>query len=88
MYYLGGKEIRFVMMPERITVSPNICHGKPYIRGMRWPVMAILYMLGVGITVEKVVQKYPELETEGITASLVAYAQRVLDGGAVHAIAS
>jgi uncharacterized protein (DUF433 family) len=31
---------------ERITIDPNICHGKPCIRGMRWTVEIIIDLLG------------------------------------------
>lgn len=55
---------------ERITIDPEICHGKPCIRGMRWPVEIILDMLGSGMTTEEILDDHPELEKEDILASL------------------
>jgi uncharacterized protein (DUF433 family) len=55
---------------DRITIDPNICHGKPCIRGMRWPVEVIIDMLGSGITHAEILEDHPELEYEDIIASL------------------
>ncbi len=55
---------------ERITVDPSVCHGKPCIRGMRWPVEVILDLLGSGMTVEEILEDHKELEKEDILASL------------------
>ncbi len=55
---------------ERITIDPNICHGKPCIRGMRWPVEVILDLLGSGMTTEQITENHPELEKEDIPACI------------------
>jgi uncharacterized protein (DUF433 family) len=55
---------------ERITTDPKICHGKPCIRGMRWPVEVIIDMLGSGMTTDEILKDHPELEIEDILASL------------------
>jgi len=55
---------------ERITTNPEICHGKPCIRGMRWPVEVILDMLGSGMTPSEIVDDHPELEKEDVLASI------------------
>lgn len=55
---------------SRITIDPNICHGKPCIRNMRWPVEVILDMLGSEMTFEEILNDHPELEKEDILASL------------------
>lgn len=55
---------------ERITIDPEVCHGKPCIRGMRWPVEVIIDMLGSGMTTEEILEDHPELEREDILASL------------------
>lgn len=55
---------------DRITTDPEICHGKPCIRGMRWPVEVIIDMLGSGMTIEQITEDHPELEKEDILASL------------------
>ena len=55
---------------SRITIDPSVCHGKPTIRGMRWPVEVILDMLSSGMTTEEIIADHPELEKEDIQASL------------------
>jgi len=63
----------FIIMKEllkRITIDQEICHGKPCIRGMRWPVEVIIDMLGSGMTNEEILEDHPELEKEDILASL------------------
>ncbi|MBK8492961.1 MAG: DUF433 domain-containing protein [Saprospirales bacterium] len=55
---------------NRITVNPEICHGKPCIRGMRWPVDVLLDMLLSGMSFEEILEDHPELEKEDILASL------------------
>ena len=55
---------------ERISIDPKICHGKPCIRGMRWPAEVILDMLGSGMSSEEIMEDHPELEKEDILASL------------------
>ncbi|WP_375578565.1 DUF433 domain-containing protein [Marivirga tractuosa] len=55
---------------KRITIDQEICHGKPCIRGMRWPVEVIIDLLGSGMTNEEILEDHPELEKEDILASL------------------
>lgn len=55
---------------NRITLDPEICHGKPVVRGMRWPVEIILDMLGSGMTAKQILTDHPELEKEDIQACL------------------
>lgn len=55
---------------NRITINPEVCHGKSCIRGMRWPVEVIIDMLGSGITIEEILEDHQELEKEDILASL------------------
>ena len=64
---------------ERITINPKICHGKPCVRGMRWPVEVIIDLLGSGMTTEEIIEDHPELEKEDILASL-NYAKQILSG--------
>jgi len=61
---------------ERITISPEICHGKPTIRGLRYSVELILELLSSGMTVEEILADYEALETEDILAAL-DYARRL-----------
>jgi uncharacterized protein (DUF433 family) len=55
---------------ERITINSDICHGKPCIRGMRWPVEVILDMLGSNMSIEDILEDHPELERADILASI------------------
>jgi uncharacterized protein (DUF433 family) len=57
-------------MENRITVDPKICSGKPCIRGTRIMVKNILGMLAGGYTREQILDAYPELVTEDISAAL------------------
>jgi uncharacterized protein (DUF433 family) len=54
----------------RITIDPDICHGKPCIRGLRYPVETILELLSSGMTTEEVLSDYEDLEREDILAAL------------------
>jgi uncharacterized protein (DUF433 family) len=65
-------------MEDRITTNPNICNGKPVIRGMRITVSTILEYLAAGESVEKILEAYPILEPEDIKACL-AYAKMLSD---------
>lgn len=58
------------MYSERITIDPNICHGKPTIRGLRYPVETILEILSAGMTIEEILADYEDLEPEDILAAL------------------
>ena len=55
---------------DRITIDPEICHGKPCVRGMRWPVEVIIDLLGSGMSMDQIIEDHPELEKEDILASL------------------
>ena len=55
---------------KRITVDPDQCFGKPCIRGHRIWVSLILDMLADGMTMEDVIENYPDLEREDILACL------------------
>lgn len=55
---------------DRITADPAICHGKPIIRGMRWPVQVLLEQLAAGMTFDEMIEDHPELEREDLQAAL------------------
>ncbi len=61
---------------DRITIDANICHGKPTIRGLRYPVETILELLSSGMTVDQILDDYEDLEREDILAAL-AFATRL-----------
>lgn len=55
---------------SRITTDPDLCGGRPTIRGMRIRVLDILDLLSSGLTPEHIVKELPDLEIEDIKASL------------------
>ena len=57
-------------MLTRITVNPEICHGKPTIRGSRLLVTTILELLASGMTQAEILEDYSTLEVEDIQACL------------------
>lgn len=59
------------MGQERITITPDICHGKPCIRGLRYPVSTLIELLSSGLTVEEILSDYRDLEHEDILAVLM-----------------
>ena len=61
---------------KRITTSPDICHGKPCIRGLRYPVEFLLELLSGDTTEEEILADYPDLETEDLRAAH-AYAAKL-----------
>lgn len=55
---------------ERITTDPAVCHGQPVVRGLRYPVQTLLELLGSGMTIEEVLEDYPDLERDDLLAAL------------------
>ena len=72
---------------QRITLHQDICHGKPCIRGLRYPVEFILELLSSGMTVEEILADYDDLEAEDIHAVLL-FAARLIQVKSIHKIAS
>ena len=70
---------------NRITINPEICHGKPTIRNMRYPVELILDLLSSGMTHQEILDDYPAIETDDIRACLV-YASRLTKVRSIHKI--
>jgi uncharacterized protein (DUF433 family) len=62
---------------SRITIDPAICHGKPTIRGLRYPVETLLELLSSGMTFEEILADYEDLERDDLRAVL-AFAARVV----------
>jgi len=54
----------------RITLNPNVCHGKPTIRNKRYPVEFLLDLLAAGMTHEEILTDYPTLEEDDLRACL------------------
>ncbi len=61
---------------ERITIDPRICHGKPVVRGLRYPVETLLELMSAGMTIDEILADYEDLEREDLLAVL-AYATRL-----------
>jgi uncharacterized protein (DUF433 family) len=55
----------------RITIDPEVCHGKPVIRGLRYPAETILELLSSGMTNREILSDYPDLESDDIRAVLM-----------------
>ncbi|MBO0938920.1 DUF433 domain-containing protein [Fibrella sp. HMF5335] len=70
---------------SRITLNPDICHGKPTVRNMRYPVTMVLDLLAAGMTSEDILGDYPDLEEADIRACL-AYAARLADVKSIHRV--
>ncbi len=60
---------------SRITIDPDICHGKPTVRGLRYPVETLLELLSSGMTFEDVLADYEDLDRDDLRAVL-AFAAR------------
>lgn len=56
---------------NRITIDPEICHGKPVIRGLRYPVETMLELLSSGMTTKEILEDYPDLHEDDIRAVLL-----------------
>ena len=56
---------------DRITVNPEVCHGKPIIRGLRYPVENMLELLASGMTHREILDDYKDLEEEDLQACLL-----------------
>jgi uncharacterized protein (DUF433 family) len=55
-------------LADRITVDPEICHGKPTIRGLRYPVASIAELMDSGMSEAEILADYPDLEREDLRA--------------------
>ncbi|PKL35158.1 MAG: hypothetical protein CVV44_22525 [Spirochaetae bacterium HGW-Spirochaetae-1] len=55
---------------EHVTVDPQVCHGKAYIKGTRIMVSIILDNLSEGLSHEEILQSYPSLTNEDIFAAI------------------
>ena len=67
---------------ERITIDPNICHGKPTIRRKRYPVENMLELMASGMTADEILADYEDLEQADVDACLL-FAARLATVGSV-----
>ena len=63
---------------QKILSDPDICHGKPCIRGTRIPVYLIVSLIGEGETPESIIKDYPSITLDDIK-SAVKYAARLCE---------
>jgi len=63
---------------SRITINSDICHGKPTVRGLRYPVEMILQLLSSGMSQEEILEDYEDLEKDDILAVLT-YAAKLAE---------
>jgi len=66
------------MNEERININPEICHGKPIIKGTRIMVSLILEWLEAGKSFKEIIEAYPKLTKEDISAA-IRYARKFLE---------
>ena len=66
--HLGGEKMNPLL--KRISVNPSVCFGKPCIQGTRIGVSLVLDFLASGMTVEELLEEYPQLTREDIRAAI------------------
>lgn len=74
-------------LSERITINSKVMNGKPTIRNMRFSVKHMLELLAAGMNKEQILDDYPFLEDDDISACL-EYAARMADSGSRHRISA
>ena len=65
------------MYSDRISVEPDVCNGKPVIRGTRITAQTVLEFLAAGDSVDDILEEYPNLKREDVQACL-EYASKLL----------
>ncbi|MEA5467950.1 MULTISPECIES: DUF433 domain-containing protein [unclassified Spirulina] len=70
---------------ERITIDSDICHGKPCIRGLRYPVEFILELLSSGMTMDEILMDYEDLERDDLFAALT-FAMRLTQVKSIYQV--
>jgi uncharacterized protein (DUF433 family) len=84
-----GAELWYAMsmnpLLSRITIDPAICHGKPCVRGLRYPVETLLELLSSGMTIDEILADYEDLERDDLLAVL-AFAARLARTRRLHPV--
>jgi len=57
-------------LSDKITIDPDLCNGKPTIRGLRITVQTVLEFLGAGESEAEILKQYPSLEKDDLTACI------------------
>ncbi|GAA4703022.1 Uncharacterized conserved protein, DUF433 family [Promicromonospora umidemergens] len=55
---------------DRITSDPQVCHGQPVVRGLRYPVQMLLQLIASGMSADEILEDYPDLEQDDLLAAL------------------
>lgn len=71
---------------SRITQDPEICHGKPCVRGLRYPVETLLELLSSGMSYDELLEDYPDLEQDDLRAVLL-YAALLAQVNSIYKVA-
>lgn len=80
------QHLRFMNMPARIVIDPEVCGGRPVIEGTRMRVVDILESLAAGAGVDELVADFPYITREDVLAC-IAYGARAVDHSVVQAAA-
>ncbi len=72
-----GRNMKEMRMDDRIVINPDICNGRPTIRGTRVSVQTILGFLGEGESIEQILAAYPSLSRDDVLAAL-RYSSRLM----------
>lgn len=72
---------------ERIVINPKVSHGKPIVRGLRYPVEFILDLLASGMSKAEILADYEDLKEEDLLAC-IAYASKLMKIQSIYKIAS
>jgi len=59
-----------IQLLERISIDPNVCFGKPCIKGTRIWVSLLLDMLANGMTIKEIIEEYPHLTEDDVRAAI------------------
>src|SRR5262245_35225925 len=70
---------------SRITTDPAVCHGKPCVRGLRYPVETLLELLSSGMTIDDILADYEDRERDDLLAVL-AFAARLARTRRLHPV--
>ncbi len=88
MNYLWSKLTKMTEnLLSRITIDPAVCHGKPTIRGLRYPVDNMLELMASGMSMDELLADYPDLQKEDFLACL-EYAAKLTQIKSIYKIAS
>jgi uncharacterized protein (DUF433 family) len=74
---ITGEPSSYTFSVERIEINPDICNGRPIIKGTRITVQTVLEFLGAGDSVEDVLEAYPSLQRVDVLAGLKYAADKI-----------